>query len=68
MLYEDDTCVIEPRRRDLQSLLDIYSKYGFEKYIFYNPSKPQRVVVTPSAGRHLKYPNVYITNNKMYNV
>ena len=34
MLYADDLCVIAPSPRGLQSLLDIYTKYGLENDIF----------------------------------
>ena len=39
MFYAEDLCVIAPSPCGLQALLNIYSKYGFENYILYNPIK-----------------------------
>ena len=51
----------------LQSLLDICTKYGFEKEIFFNPAKSSCLVVKPSRFQ-LACPDVYINNNKLDDV
>ena len=65
VFYADDLCVIAPRLCGLQALLHILcSKYSVQNYTLYNPIRPICMVVKPH-GYELKYPDVYLNNNKL---
>ena len=66
MFYADDLCVIASSPCGLHGLLNIYSKYGFENYILYNPIKSICMVVKPH-GFQIKCLNVYVNNNILLN-
>ena len=62
MFYADDLCVIAPSPSGLQALLNICAKFCFENYIKYNPVKSICMVIN---GFRLKYPYLYMNNNKL---
>ena len=60
LLYADDSVLLAPSPRAMQSLINLCSKFATEKYLVYNRKKTKIMMLVPNSRKNLVCPTFFI--------